>query len=269
VDGDNIAIEYRFANDNLDSLPELAADLTRRGVLVIAALGSVPALRAAQAATATIPIVFSIAADPVQLGLVASLNRPGGNLTGVATMNSEVTTKRLGILHELVPGATRFVLLIEDNSVVTINDAELELAASAIGGKIRTVKIVGNPQQMDAAFATLAHEQMQAVLVNASVRFYDLRSDLAGSAARHGVPTIYWDRALVEAGGLASYGTDQVDVFRQAGVYAGRIIKGESPSGLPIVQPTKFELVINRKGAKELGLTIPSSVLAIANEVIE
>jgi putative ABC transport system substrate-binding protein len=269
IEGRNIAIDYRFGQDQPERLPELAIDLVRRQPKVIAAPGGVPALRAVRTATALIPIVFGISADPVQLGLVASLNRPGGNMTGFATMNSEITTKRLSLLRELLPGAARFALLVETNSVTTFNITDLQAAASSIGGNIEVLNVAGTVPDLDAAFANLAERHVEALLLNASTRFYGLRSQIAAMAVRHAMPTMHWDRALAEAGGLISYGTDEADIFRQVGIYVGRILNGEKAADLPVQQPTKFELVINAKAAKALGLDIPLSLQLRADDVIE
>ena len=271
VDGRNVAIEYRWAEGQYDRLPELAADLVRRQVAVIVTPGNTPAALAAKAATATIPIVFSFGADPVKIGLVASLDRPGGNATGFGEMNIEVTPKRLGILHELIPGATRFALLLEPrNSPTTPADVtELQAAGAAVGSQIEVVYAAAIVGELETAFASLAQKRVDALMVNPSPQFAGLRVQLTALAARHAVPTIYWDRRLAEAGGLMSYGSNVEDLFRKVGIYAGRILKGEKPADMPVQQATKFELVINLKTAKALGLTIPPTLLASADEVIE
>jgi putative ABC transport system substrate-binding protein len=270
VEGQNVAIEYRWAEGQIDRLPALAADLVQRRVAVIVTPGSVTGARAAKAATTTIPIVFSMGGDPVQLGLVASLNRPGGNATGFGEMGSEVTPKRLELLHELIPGAAHFVLLVEPNSTTTPSViVNLQSVASANGLPIEVLYAAGTNSGIDAAFASLVQKRVDALLVAPSGFFMERRIQLATLAARHAIPAIYWDRALAEAGGLISYGSNVTDQFRQVGVYAGRILKGEKPGDLPVMQPTKFELVINIKTAKALGINVPLSLLARADEVIE
>jgi putative ABC transport system substrate-binding protein len=271
VDGRNVTIEYRWAEGQYDRLPELAADLVRRQVAVIATPGNTPAALAAKAATATIPIVFSSGADPVKIGLVASLDRPGGNATGFGEMNIEVAPKRLGILHELIPAAARFALLLEPkNSPTTPADvAELRAAAAATGLQVEVVYAAATVGDLETAFSSLAQKRLDALLVNPSPQFASIRTQLAGLAARHAVPTIYWDRRLVDAGGLMSYGSNVEDLFRQVGIYVGRILKGERPADMPVQQAAKFDLVINLKAAKALGLTVPPTLLARADEVIE
>jgi putative ABC transport system substrate-binding protein len=267
VDGENVAIEYRFAENQNDRLPALAADLVRRRVAVITAMPA-PAALAAKAATSTIPIVFLLANDPIAMGLVASLNRPGGNVTGLANLNNEITSKRLGLLHDLVPGAARFAALVDGKMVAPESVAEFSSAAATFGKPIE-VLTAGTPAEIDAAFANLKQKQIDALLVRPSPFFVDRRVQLVTLAARHGLPTIYHDRQFSEVGGLMSYGTSLADQLQQVGIYTGRVLKGEKPGDLPILQPTKFELVINAKTAKTLGLIIPPSLLAIADEVIE
>ena len=271
VEGRNVTIEYRWAEGHYDRLPELATDLVRRQVTVIVTPGNTPAALAAKAATATIPIVFSFGADPVKIGLVASLDRPGGNATGFGEMNIEVAPKRLGILHELIPRAARFALLLEPkNSPTTSADVtELQAAAAATGLQVEVVYAAATVGELETAFSSLAQKQVDALMVNPSPQFASLRVQLAALAAHHAIPTIYWDRRLVDAGGLMSYGSNVEDLFRKVGVYAGRILKGEKSSDMPVQQATKFELVINLKTAKALGLTIPPTLLARADEVIE
>jgi len=271
VDGQNVKIEYLWAEGQYGRLPELAADLVRLQVAVIVTPGNTPAALAAKAATATIPIVFSFGADPVKIGLVASLDRPGGNATGFGEMNIEIAPKRLGILHELIPGAARFALLLEPrNSPTTPADVtELQAAGAAVGSQIEVVYAAATVGELETAFASLAQKGVDALMVNPSPQFASLRVQLTALAARHAVPTIYWDRRLAEAGGLMSYGSNVEDLFRKVGIYAGRILKGEKPADMPVQQATKFELVINLKTAKALGLTIPPTLLARADEVIE
>jgi putative ABC transport system substrate-binding protein len=269
-EGRNVAIEFRGAEGQVDRLPAMAADLVRRGVAVIVTPGSLPAARAAKAATATIPIVFSMGGDPVQLGLVASMNRPGGNATGFAQMGAELAPKRLGLLHELLPGAVRFALLVEPNSTTTapviIN---LQSVASAIGLQIEVLYAAGTDRGIDAAFASLVQKRIDALLVQPALLFFERRTQIAALAARNNIPASFPDRDFVAAGGLVSYGPSATDQNRKVGIYAGRILKGEKPADLPVEQPTKFELVINLKAAKALGLTVPADLLAIADEVIE
>jgi putative tryptophan/tyrosine transport system substrate-binding protein len=271
VEGRNVTVEFRWANNDYDRLPDLAADLVRRKVSVLVAPGNLQSALAAKAATTTIPIVFQTGADPVTVGLVASLNRPGGNVTGISSMNLQLDAKRLGLLHELLPGAARFAVLLNPNQPTITTDVqirEVQAAAAAISRQVEIVYASTIPE-IDTAFATIAQKGADAVLLPTSALFIPLRAQITAMAARHMVPAIYWDRAFVEAGGLLSYGTDGADQFRQAGVYAGRILKGEKPADLPVQQTTKFELVINLKTAKSLGLTVPPSLLAIADEVIE
>jgi ABC-type uncharacterized transport system substrate-binding protein len=271
VDGRNVTIEYRWAEGQYDRLPELAADLVGRQVAVIATPGNTAAALAAKAATATIPIVFSFGADPVKIGLVASLDRPGGNATGFGEMNIEVAPKRLGILRELIPAAAHFALLLEPkNSPTTPADvAELQAAAAATGLQVEVVYAAATVGDLETAFSSLAQRRIDALMVNPSPQFSSIRTQLAALAARHAVPTIYWDRRLVDAGGLMSYGSNVEDLFRQVGIYVGRILKGERPADMPVQQAAKFDLVINLKAAKALGLTVPPTLLVRADEVIE
>jgi putative tryptophan/tyrosine transport system substrate-binding protein len=270
VEGQNVTVEYRWADGQFDQLPALAAELVRHRVAVIATPASVTATRAAKAATATIPVVFSMSGDPIQLGLVASLSRPGGNATGFAQMNSEIAPKRFELLHEFVPEATRFALLVEPNSTTTppviVN---LQSVASAIGIPIEVFYAPGTDRDIDTAFATLAQKRINALLVAPSSLFYERRTQIAALAARHAIPAVYWDSAFAEVGGLVSYGSRVTDQFHQVGVYVGRILKGEKPADLPVQQATRFELIINLKTAKALGLTVPPNLLATADEVIE
>ena len=271
VEGRNVTVEYRWAEGHYDRLPELAADLVRRQVAVIVTPGNTPAALAAKAATATLPIVFSFGADPVKIGLVASLDRPGGNATGFGEMNIEVAPKRLGIMHELMPSAPRFALLLEPkNSPTTAADVtELQAAAAAIGLQVEVVYAAATVGDLETAFSSLAQKRVDALMVNPSPQFASLRVQLAALAARYAIPTIYWDRRLADAGGLMSYGSNVEDLFRKVGVYAGRILKGEKPSDMPVQQATKFDFVINLKAAKALGLAVPPTLLARADDVIE
>ena len=268
VEGQNVAFEYRSAEIERGRLPELAADLIRRRVAVIFVQSSSATL-AAKHLTATIPIVFQTARDPVQDGLVASLSRPGGNVTGFTAMNQELTGKQLGLLRELLPGATRFAVLIDRNGpnapLITRN---AQAAAMALGRQIE-VLTAGNSSDIDMAFATLLQKRAGALLVNPNTVFAARRAQIVTLAARHAVPAIYPSRADAEAGGLMSYGSSTRDQNRQAGIYVGRILKGEKPADLPVQQATKFEFVINLQTARALGITIPPTLLALADEVIE
>jgi putative ABC transport system substrate-binding protein len=269
VEGQNVAIEFRWTNNDDTRLPELAADLVRRRVAVIAAPGSIAAALAAKAATPTVPIIFGAGADPVKIGLVSSLNRPGSNVTGVSTVNNELAGKQLGLLHEVLPGAARFAALINANnpaSEATIMD--VRAAAAAIGRPIE-VLAVSTPRDIDAAFASLVQKRIEAILVAPDPLFINRRVQLQSLATRHAVAAIFSVRENVEAGGLMSYGSSLTDLFRQTGIYVGRILKGEKPSDLPVMQATKFELVINLQTARTVGLTVPPTLLAIADEVIE
>jgi putative ABC transport system substrate-binding protein len=268
VAGRNVAIEYRRSEGRSERLPELAADLVRRRVAVIAAPGSTTAALAAKAATTTIPIVFSLGGDPVEIGLVANLNRPGGNITGFSEMNTDIYSKRLDLLHELIPGATRFAVLVYNGQQASpAFITNMQVSAPAIGLQIEALYAASTNRGIDGAFASLVQKRVEALVINAG--YFDNRVQVATLAARHKIPTIYWDRPEAEAGGLMSYGPSVFDLIRQVGVYSGRILKGEKPADLPVQQATKFDLVINLKTAKMLGLTVPPNLLAIADEVIE
>jgi ABC-type uncharacterized transport system substrate-binding protein len=268
VEDQNVTIEYRWAETQYDRLPQLAADLVRRQVTVIFA-GSLPAVLAAKAATATVPIVFTVGGDPVKDGLVASLNRPGGNVTGVSLFFGELLAKRLGLLRELVPRAAVIgVLLNPDNPNAETRAADVQAAGRAIRQQIHVFK-ANSDSEIDKSFASFAQFGIVALLVVDDPFFQNRHLQLISLAARHAVPAIYDVRDYTAAGGLMSYGTSFADATRQVGIYAGRILKGAKPADLPVMQPTKFELSINLNAAKALGLTVPPGVLALADEVIE
>ena len=270
IEGQNARVEYHWLEGKYDRLPSLMADLVRRRVAVIATPGSNPASLAAKVATATIPIVFGVGEDPVKLGLVASLARPGGNATGINIFNVEIAAKRLGLLHELVPKAVRLAVLV--------NPANASSAESTLRYVPEAARVIGLQSQVfnassgdeiDAALATLVREGADALFVAADAFFNSRRVQFATLTARDRIPAAYADREIVEAGGLMSYGTDFMDMFHQVGVYVGHILKGAKPSDLPVVQATKFALVINLRTAKALGLDVPATMLARADEVIE
>jgi putative ABC transport system substrate-binding protein len=268
VEGENVAIEYRWAEGHFDRLPELAADLVRRRVTVIAALAS--AAFAATAATTTIPIVFMVPEDPVARGLVASLARPGGNLTGINFLTGELAAKRLELLRELVPAATRAAILVNPANAFAIEAqlSDVQSAARAMGLQIKILR-ASTSREIDAAFAPFVSERPDALFVAGDAFFTSRRVQLANLAARHMIPMASGTREIVDAGGLMSYGASILDVWRQVGVYVGRVLKGAKPADMPVVQPTKFELVINAQTARMLGLDVPPSLLARADEVIE
>jgi putative tryptophan/tyrosine transport system substrate-binding protein len=270
AEGENVAIEYRWADNQFDRLSALAAELVRRQVSAIAAFGGpVPAL-AAKAATAVIPVVFLVAEDPVRLGLVASLARPSGNLTGINFFNAELGAKRLELLRTLVPGAARVAILVNPANAQTTETTlrDLEPAGRAMGLQLQVLN-ASSSRDIDKAFEALARDRPDAVFVSLDTSFADRRVQLVHLASRHVIPATYALRDFVEAGGLMSYGTNFVDAYRQAGAYTGRILKGAKPADLPVVQSTKFELVINLPTARALGLDVPPSLLARADEVIE
>jgi putative tryptophan/tyrosine transport system substrate-binding protein len=267
IEGQNVMIEYRWAEGRYDRLPELAADLARRRVSVIATPGTTAAALAAKAATETIPIAFGVAGDPIKLGLVTSLNRPGGNATGFNFLNIELMAKRMQLLRELLPAARRIALLT--NPTDPLNESALrDVEAAAIGQQVLVFEATTG-REIDAAIESLAREKAEALFVTAGALFAARRVQLAVLAARYAVPAIYSIRANVEAGGLMSYGTNYPDMCRQVGLYAARLIKGAKPMDLPVMQATKFELVINLNTARALRLDVPPPLLATADEVIE
>jgi putative ABC transport system substrate-binding protein len=268
VEGESVTIDYRWAQDQYDRLPDLAADLIRRHALVIAATDT-PSANAAKAATTTLPIVFASGADPIKEGLVASLNRPSGNITGVGFMSGELGAKQLGLLQRLLPGATRFAVLVEPNFPVTEPFlAEVRAAASTMKKEIEVLS-ASTGRDIDAAFANLAQKPVDALLVGPGLLNNNRRVQLITLAAYHKVPAIYSFRESAEAGGLMSYGANLTDAHHQLGVYAGRILKGQKPADLPVLQSAKFEFVINLNTARAFGLNIPPELLATADEVIE
>jgi putative tryptophan/tyrosine transport system substrate-binding protein len=270
VEGENVALEYRWAEGQFDRLPALADEMVRRQVAVIVATGGPASALAAKAATTTIPVVFNVGEDPVRLGLVASLARPNGNVTGVNFFIYELAAKRLALQRELVPGAARVAVLINPANAAHVETMlrEMDAAARVIGLQIQIVN-ASTSREIDAAFAGLARERIDALFVVPDPFFISRRFQIVQLAARHAVPATYPARDFVEPGGLMSYGTDSADAWRQTGVYTGRILKGAKPADLPVVQATKFELVINAQTARMLGLTVPPSLLATADEVIE
>ncbi len=269
IDGQNVTIEFRWAEGHYDRLPEMAADLVRRKVAVLVSTGGTPSVMAAKVATSTIPIVFTTGGDPIQLGIVTSLSHPGGNITGVNLFLAAMESKRLGLLRALVPGVQLIAVLLNPNRADHAHQMrEVQEPAAAIGQQIH-ILLASNESDIDAAFATAVQLRAGAMLVGADPFFNSRRNKIIGLAARHTIPTIYEGREHALAGGLISYGTNTRDGYRQAGVYAGRILKGEKPGDLPVVQSTKFELVINLKTAKALGIEVPPSLSAEADEIIE
>jgi putative tryptophan/tyrosine transport system substrate-binding protein len=269
VDGQNVTIEYRWALGQNDRLPALAAELARRLVAVLVSVGAEPSARAAKAATATIPIVSVFAADPVASGLVASLNRPGGNVTGISNLSATLEAKRLGLLHELVPQAATIGILLNPTFPSAASQLrDIQEAARTIGLQLHVLR-ASTDREIDTAFESVAQNRIPALAVAVDTFFITRRDKLAALAARHAAPTMYSLRDYATAGGLMSYGIDLSDVYRQVGVYAGRILKGAKPADLPVVQPTKFEFVINLKTAKALGVKFSDNLMSLADEVIE
>jgi putative ABC transport system substrate-binding protein len=269
VDGQNVVIEYRWALSHYDRLAMLAGELAHRPVNVIVAVGGEPSARAAQAATATIPIAATFSADPVTSGLVASLSRPGGNLTGISDLTTTLEAKRLGLLRELVPQATTFAIVLNPSFPASTQQLkDLEEAARPIGIQLRILR-ASTDEEIELAFASIAQLHLPAFAIASDPFLLTRRDKIVALAARYSVPGIYFFRDFAVAGGLMSYGTSLIEAYRQIGVYAGRILKGEKPADLPVVQSTKFELVINLKIAKALGLDVPLGLTAAADEVIE
>ena len=269
TEGQDVAIEYRWAEDQLDRLPALAADLARQQVSVIAACGSPAVALAAKSVTSSIPIVFENGADPVQIGLVESLNHPGGNVTGITNLSDEVAAKRIGLLRELAPSAASIAILVNPKRPgVDAQAKRAQDAAHRIGLPVYVVK-ASSAGELDTAFASLVQLGAGGLVITADALFADRRDQVVALARRYSVPTIYEFRIFVTAGGLISYGSDVLDSYRQAGVLVGRILKGAKPGDLPVMRPTKFELVVNTKTAKALGIEVPISMQMLADEVIE
>jgi putative ABC transport system substrate-binding protein len=269
IEGKNVVIEYRWAQNKIERLPELAADLVRQQVTVVVAPGSTPAALAAKNATAAIPIVFGIGGDPVRIGLVASLNRPGGNVTGISNFTTAMAGKRIELLHNSLPQAARFAMLVNPkNQIVEQMIEDGQAAAAAIGRPLEVLR-ANTEGDIDAVFESLTKDRVDALLISPDPLFFAPRAKIIALAARGVVPTMYPFRDDVLAGGLMSYGADEADTFRQIGIYTARVLKGEKPSDLPVVRGTKFQFVINLQTARALGIEIPPSVLARADEVIE
>jgi putative ABC transport system substrate-binding protein len=269
IDGENVAIAYRWAEGRYDRLPALAADLVAKRVSVIVATGGLPSSLAAKEATKTIPIVFTLGSDPVKFGLVGSLNRPGGNVTGVSLFAYLLDAKRVELIHELVPGAATIALLANPNNPqADAQFADVEAASRTFGQQVIILK-ASSDIDIEQAFAALAQRRVSALLVSADPFFLSRRRQIVASVARHSIPAMYEWRQFAEADGLMSYGVDLIDAYRQAGVYVAKILNGTKPADLPVLQPTKFEFVINLKTAKKMGLELPAKLLALADDVIE
>src|SRR6516162_2449728 len=269
IDGQNVTIEFRWAEGHYDRLPGMAADLVRSQVAVLVSTGGAPSVMAAKAATSTIPIVFTIGVDPVQLGLVASLSRPGGNITGVNFLTAALEGKRLGLLRALLPGVQLIAVLLNPNRPDRADQTRQVQEAAATTSQQTHILLARTESDIDAAFATAVQLHAGAMLITTDQFFNSQRDKISALAARHAIPAIYEQREYAQAGGLMSYGTNYRDGYRQVGVYAGRILKGEKPGDLPVVQSTKFEFVINLKTAKALGLEVPPNLSAEADEIIE
>ena len=269
IEGQNVAIEYRWAEYQNERLPAMVADLVGRKVAVIAAIGGTPTVLAAKAATATTPIVFAMGSDPVTSGVVTSLNQPGGNVTGITFFTGPLGPKRLELLRDLVPKATTIALLVNPQSAVSMSDgANVQAAAHSVGLQTHVLDVTAEGH-VEAAFAVIVERRIDAALITADPFFISQRDKLVALAARHAVPLIYFGREFVAAGGLISYGASETDAFRSAGIYVGRVLKGARPDDLPVMLPTKFELVINLKTAKALDLTVPLIMQMTADEMIE
>jgi putative tryptophan/tyrosine transport system substrate-binding protein len=269
VEGRNLAIVYRSSEGNVERLPALAAELVSIPVAVIAAVGGDESVLSAKSATATVPIVFTTGGDPIDIGIVPSLSRPGGNITGATFLGGMVATKEIGLLRDLVPKlATLGLLLASTNAMTPSILRDVQAAAQSVGLKL-VVAEAASERDIDKAFARLVEQRVDALLIGSGIIFYRYREGLATLAARHAIPSVFSQRDFAAAGGLMSYGADTRDAYRQAGIYVARILKGDKPADLPVMQAAKFELVINVKTAKALGLTVPSALLAIADEVIE
>jgi putative tryptophan/tyrosine transport system substrate-binding protein len=270
VEGRNVTIEYRWAEGNNDRLPTLAADLVRRRVAMIVAPANSAAALAAKAATQTIPVLFMVGSDPVERGLATSFSRPGSNVTGIAGLSSAVAVKRLALLHEMVPGAASIAMFVNpaNDYYAEIDTREVPAAAHTLGVRALIVS-TGSEGDVVAAFASLTEQRVGALLIGSDAFFWAVRDRIISLAARYAIPTLYLESKAVASGGLSSYGPDLVDEYRQLGVYTGRVLRGEKPADLPVIQPTKFELTFNMRTAKTLGLEIPPAVLALADEVIE
>src|SRR5262245_4789426 len=270
VEGRNVAIEFRWAGGREHRMPELVADLVRRQVAVIVAPASTAAALAAKAATSSIPIVFGVGSDPVALGLITSLNRPGGNVTGVKNLNVELTAKRLGLLRELAPRATRFVALVSPNAALTDPIVEeVHASVPTLGVPVEILYAGDSDREIEAAFANLSRKPGAALLLTPSAFFLARRALIVTLAALHALPTIYFAREFAEIGGLITYGTSVENLYELTGIYTGRILKGEKPADLPVAQPTKFDMVINLSTAKALAIDVPYTLLALADEIIE
>jgi ABC-type uncharacterized transport system substrate-binding protein len=269
VVGQNVAIEYRWAEGKVDRLPELAADLVRRRVSVIAAVGGPPSNLAAKNATTTIPVVFNTGADPVKMGLVTNVRQPGGNVTGISFFSEELGTKALSLLRDLVPGAKTFGLMVNPNNPETLRRSADAMAAARALGLTMEVVHAATPPDIDKAFDSLSERRVGALLLGADAFYGGRVQQFVSLAARHKLPAMYYRREFAEAGGLASYGASVTDAYRQAGVYVARVLKGEKPGELPVMQAAKFEFVLNLKTARALGIDVPMAFSAAADEIIE